>query len=161
MIAVVQRVSRASVVVGASGPLAPCATSGPLVATAGEIGKGLLILLGVEKGDADQDADWLANRIGGLRIFTDEQGKMNLAANEVGGAMLVVSQFTLCGDCRKGRRPGFERAAEPAEATRLYDYFCGRLRQQGYRVETGVFGAMMQVELVNDGPVTFVLDTRA
>ena len=85
---------------------------------------------------------------------------MNLACSDAGGAMLVVSQFTLCGDCRKGRRPGFDRAADPTEAIRLYDYFCGRLRQQGYRVETGVFGAMMDVALVNDGPVTFVLDTE-
>ena len=147
MIAVIQRTSRASVEV-----------EGRIT---GEIGRGLLVLLGVQKGDGDREADFLATKIGGLRIFNDEQGKMNLACHEVGGAMLVVSQFTLCGDCRKGRRPSFDDAAEPTEATRLYGYFCGRLRQQGYRVETGVFGAMMQVELVNDGPVTFVLDTRA
>ena len=145
MIAVVQRVSRASVTV-----------EGTVV---GQIGRGILILLGVAKGDAERDADFLAAKIGGLRIFGDDQGKMNLAASEVGGAMLVVSQFTLCGDCRKGRRPSFEKAAEPTEATRLYDYFCGRLRQQGYRVETGIFGAMMDVELVNDGPVTLVLQS--
>jgi D-tyrosyl-tRNA(Tyr) deacylase len=146
MIAVVQRVSRAAVEIDGR--------------KTGEIGQGLLILLGVLKGDADGDADFLAAKIGGLRIFNDAQGKMNLACNEVGGAMLVVSQFTLCGDCRKGRRPSFVGAAEPAEATRLYNYFCGRLRQQGYRVETGVFGALMAVDLLNDGPVTFVLQTE-
>jgi len=145
MIAVVQRVSRASVTVDGQ--------------ATGAIGTGLLILLGVREGDTDREADTLANKVAGLRIFNDAQGKMNLACSDAGGAMLVVSQFTLCADCRKGRRPSFEHAAEPAEATRLYDYFCGRLRQQGYRVETGVFGAMMDVELVNDGPVTIVLDT--
>ena len=146
MIAVIQRVSRAAVEVDGQ--------------TTGQIDTGLLILLGVKKGDTDKQADWLAAKIGGLRIFRDEHDKMNRSCADVGGAMLVVSQFTLCGDCRKGRRPSFEKAADPAEATRLYGYFCGRLRQQGYRVETGVFGAMMDVELVNDGPVTFVLDTE-
>ncbi len=146
MIAVVQRVSRASVTVQGR--------------VTGEIGSGLLVLLGVKRGDTDQDADFLAAKIGGLRIFADAAGKMNLAASDVGGAMLVVSQFTLCGDCRKGRRPSFEKAAEPVEATRLYEFFCGRLRQQGYRVETGIFGAMMQVELVNDGPVTLVIESE-
>ncbi|MBL7223795.1 MAG: D-tyrosyl-tRNA(Tyr) deacylase [Candidatus Brocadiae bacterium] len=145
MIAVIQRVSRASVTVDGE--------------TAGAIARGLLVLLGVRKGDGDAQADALARKIGGLRIFADDEGKMNRSCAEAGGAMLVVSQFTLCGDCRKGRRPSFEPAAPPAEATRLYERFCGRLREQGYRVETGVFGAMMDVELVNDGPVTFVLDT--
>ena len=145
MIAVVQRVSRASVTVDG--------------AVTGEIGTGLLVLLGVREGDADGDADYLARKIGGLRIFPDENGKMNRSCSDAGGAMLVVSQFTLCGDCRKGRRPSFEHAAEPAEATRLYEYFCGRLRQQDYRVETGGFGAMMDVELVNDGPVTLVIES--
>ncbi len=144
MIAVIQRVSRASVEVDGR--------------ITGKIGRGLLILLGVHKGDGEAEADFLANKIAGLRIFNDERGKMNLSCGEVGGAMLVVSQFTLCGDCRKGRRPSFDRAADPREATRLYNYFCGRLRQLGYRVETGEFGAMMNVELVNDGPVTFVLE---
>ena len=147
MIAVIQRVSRASVEVDGR--------------ITGRIGRGLLILLGVHKGDGEAEADFLANKIGGLRIFNDERGKMNLSCGEVGGAMLVVSQFTLCGDCRKGRRPSFDRAAEPGEATRLYNYFCGRLRQLGYQVETGEFGAMMNVELVNDGPVTFVLEAPA
>jgi len=147
MIAVVQRVSRASVEVQGR--------------VTGQISRGLLVLLGVHKGDTEAAADFLANKIGGLRIFGDAQGKMNLSCADVGGAMLVVSQFTLCGDCRKGRRPSFERAADPAEATRLYNYFCGRLRQLGYQVETGEFGAMMKVELVNDGPVTFVLEAPA
>jgi D-tyrosyl-tRNA(Tyr) deacylase len=146
MIAVIQRVSRASVDV-----------DGERVA---DIARGLLVLLGVKKGDAEAEADFLARKIGGLRVFRDDAGKMNRSCGEVGGAMLVVSQFTLCGDCRKGRRPSFEPAAEPADATRLYEHFCQRLREQGYRVETGVFGAMMHVELVNDGPVTFVLDTE-
>ena len=145
MIAVVQRVSRASVTVEGR--------------ATGQIGRGLLVLLGVKRGDTDHEADFLAGKIGGLRIFADEAGKMNLAASDVGGAMLVVSQFTLCGDCRKGRRPSFVNAAAPPEATRLYSYFCGRLRQQGCRVETGVFGAMMDVELVNDGPVTLIVES--
>jgi D-tyrosyl-tRNA(Tyr) deacylase len=145
MIAVVQRVSRASVEVDGE--------------VTGEIATGLLILLGVKEGDSDREADTLAAKIGSLRIFRDEHDKMNRSCADAGGAMLVVSQFTLCGDCRKGRRPSFDHAADPAEATRLYGYFCGLLRQQGYRVETGVFGAMMDVSLVNDGPVTFVLDT--
>ena len=147
MIAVIQRVSRAAVDI-----------RGQRVA---EIRRGLLVLLGVKEGDADAQADVLARKIGTLRIFADDQGRMNRSCAEVGGAMLVVSQFTLCGDCRKGRRPSFLNAAEPAEATRLYEHFCQRLREQGYRVETGLFGAMMDVELVNDGPVTFVLDTEA
>ena len=147
MIAVIQRVTRAAVDV-----------EGQRV---GEIAQGLLVLLGVKKGDAEAQADYLAGKIGALRIFADERGRMNRSCRDVGGAMLVVSQFTLCGDCRKGRRPGFDAAADPAEATRLYEHFCTRLREQGYRVETGRFGAMMAVELVNDGPVTFVLDTDA
>ncbi len=145
MIAVIQRVSRAAVTVDDE--------------ATGQIGTGLLVLLGVKKGDREDEADALAQKIGGLRIFPDEEGKMNLSCAEAGGAMLVVSQFTLCGDCRKGRRPSFEPAAPPDVATVLYERFCDRLREQGYRVETGEFGAMMDVELVNDGPVTFVLDT--
>jgi D-tyrosyl-tRNA(Tyr) deacylase len=145
MIAVLQRVRRASVTVDDE--------------TTGQIGTGLLVLLGVKKGDGEAEADALARKIGGLRIFADAEGKMNLSCAEAGGTMLVVSQFTLCGDCRKGRRPSFEPAAAPDVATALYEHFCTRLREQGYRVETGVFGAMMDVELVNDGPVTFVLDT--
>jgi len=145
MIAVAQRVSRASVTVEG--------------AVTGAIAKGLLVLVGVKKGDGDSQAELLARKVGGLRIFADDAGKMNLSCADAGGAMLVVSQFTLCGDCRKGRRPSFEPAAPPDEAERLYEYFCDCLRGQGYAVETGVFAAMMDVELVNDGPVTIVLDT--
>ncbi|MFP4058234.1 MAG: D-aminoacyl-tRNA deacylase [Candidatus Brocadiia bacterium] len=147
MIAVIQRVSRASVEVEGR--------------VQGRIGQGLLVLLGVAQGDSEEDADLLASKIGGLRIFGDSEGKMNLDCSEVGGSVLVVSQFTLCGDCRKGRRPSFAAAAEPAEARRLYERFCQRLRDHSYPVQTGVFAAMMNVELVNDGPVTFVLDTRS
>jgi D-tyrosyl-tRNA(Tyr) deacylase len=146
MIAVVQRVSRASVTV-----------EGEVI---GAIDTGLLVLLGVKKGDGETQADLLARKVGGLRIFADDEGKMNLSCADAGGAMLVVSQFTLCGDCRKGRRPSFEPAAPPDEADRLYECFCAALRGQSYRVETGVFAAMMDVELVNDGPVTIVLDTE-
>ncbi len=146
MIAVAQRVSRASVTVDGE--------------ATGAIGNGLLILIGVKKGDAEPQADLLARKVGGLRIFADDAGKMNLSCADAGGSMLVVSQFTLCGDCRKGRRPSFEPAAPPDEANRLYEHFCQALRGQGYAVETGVFAAMMDVELVNDGPVTIVLDTE-
>jgi D-aminoacyl-tRNA deacylase len=142
---VIQRVSRAKVEVGSE--------------IVGRIGKGILLLLGVEKGDGERDADWLAEKIASLRIFEDQAGKMNLSVREAGGAILAVSQFTLAGNCAKGRRPSFDTAAPPAEANRLYDYFVGKLRETGLPVETGVFQAMMQVELVNDGPVTFVLES--
>ena len=146
MRAVLQRVTRASVEV-----------EGALV---GQIGAGWLVLLGVAKGDADEDADRLAEKVIGLRAFEDEQGKMNRSVAEVGGAVLVVSQFTLLGDCRQGRRPSFIEAAEPAEAERLYRRFAGRVAAAGLPVETGVFRADMKVELVNDGPVTLLLDSR-
>ncbi len=126
----------------------------------GEIGKGLVILLGVKKGDTEEDADFLADKAAGFRIFSDENGKMNLSIRDVGGAALVISQFTLCGDWQKGRRPGFDKAAPPEEAKRLYDYFCGQLRKLEVPVETGEFGTMMNVSLVNEGPVTFVMDSR-
>ena len=145
MLAVVQRVSRASVGVGGR--------------IAAEIGVGLLVLIGVRQGDGDADADWLAAKIASLRIFPDGEGKMNRGLEEVGGAMLVVSQFTLLGDCVKGRRPSFTHAAPPEEANRLYERFCSAVREQGVRVETGVFRAMMEVELVNDGPVTLLVDS--
>jgi D-aminoacyl-tRNA deacylase len=145
MRAVVQRVTRASVQV-----------EGEVV---GRIGLGWLVLLGVARGDTDADADRLAEKVVGLRAFADEQGKMNRAVAEVGGAVLVVSQFTLLGDCRKGRRPSFDEAAEPAEAERLYQRFAAAVGAAGVPVATGVFRAMMQVELVNDGPVTIWLDT--
>ena len=146
MRAVIQRVSRASVTV-----------DGKLV---GEIGKGLLVLLGVATGDDEAAADYLADKTGGLRIFEDADGKMNLACAELGGAVLVVSQFTLYGDVRKGKRPSFDRAARPEEAKRLYEYFVSRIRAAGLKCETGTFQAMMDVELVNDGPVTVLLDSE-
>ena len=126
----------------------------------GEIGTGLVILLGVAKGDSEEDADFLADRIAGFRIFNDEHGKMNLSIRDVNGAALVVSQFTLVGDWRKGRRPSFTSAATPEEGERLYEYFCGQLRQLEVPVQTGEFGTMMDVSLINDGPVTFVMDSR-
>jgi D-tyrosyl-tRNA(Tyr) deacylase len=126
--------------------------------TVGRIGRGILLFLGVEKGDKERDADWLAEKIGNLRIFEDEAGKMNLSVKEIEGELLAVSQFTLAGNCAKGRRPSFDSAAPPEEANRLYEYFVERLRGLGFRVETGIFQAMMQVSLVNDGPVTFILD---
>ena len=146
MRAVLQRVSRASVEV-----------DGQVV---GRIGVGWLVLLGVATGDADADADRLADKVVGLRAFDDPAGKMNLAAGDVGGSVLVVSQFTLLGDCRAGRRPSFLDAAEPAEAERLYLRFADRVRRLGLPVETGTFRADMKVELLNDGPVTLLLDSR-
>jgi D-tyrosyl-tRNA(Tyr) deacylase len=145
VLAVVQRVSRATVRVDSR--------------VTGEIGAGLLVLLGVRHGDGEADAGWLAAKIASLRIFPDAEGKMNRGLDEAGGAMLVVSQFTLLGDCVKGRRPSFTHAAPPAEANRLYERFCAAARELGVRVETGVFQAMMEVELVNDGPVTLLVDS--
>lgn len=141
---VIQRVRSASVTV--EGTLA------------GQIGQGILVLLGVEKGDTEAQADWLAEKIAGLRIFSDGDGKMNLAVRDVGGALLVVSQFTLAGNCAKGKRPSFDSAAPPAEGQRLYEYFVGAVRRLGLPVQTGIFQADMQVALVNDGPVTFILE---
>ncbi len=146
MRAVLQRVTRASVEV-----------EGAIV---GRIGPGWLVLLGVARGDADADADWMAEKVAGLRAFEDDQGKMNRSVAEAGGAVLVVSQFTLLGDCRGGRRPSFTDAAPPDEAERLYRRIADRLAAMGLEVATGVFRAMMKVELVNDGPVTLLLDSR-
>lgn len=146
MKAVIQRVTRASVEV-----------EGHIV---GRIGHGLLVLLGVAKGDEERDLLYLIDKLRTLRIFADEQGKMNRALSDAGGAILLVSQFTLLGDTRKGRRPGFDQAAPPDEARTWYEQVAARLRSAGVQVETGVFGAHMQVELLNDGPVTFVLDSR-
>lgn len=126
----------------------------------GEIGQGLVLFVGVTHEDTEQDADWLAEKVTGLRIFEDEEEKMNLSLLDVGGAVLSVSQFTLYGDSRKGRRPNFMEAAKPDQANRLYEYFNAKVRAFGVRVETGIFGAMMDVELVNDGPVTLLLDSK-
>ncbi|NMB00192.1 MAG: D-tyrosyl-tRNA(Tyr) deacylase [Firmicutes bacterium] len=145
MRAVVQRVKEASVTV-----------AGEVV---GEISQGLLVLLGVGEGDTTEDARYLAEKIGKLRVFTDAQGKMNLDIREVGGAVLAVSQFTLYGDCRKGRRPSFSSAAAPDVAQGLYLEFVSTLKEQGLKVETGVFQAHMDVKLVNDGPVTLLVSS--
>lgn len=142
---VLQRVSEASVRV-----------EGKIV---GEIGKGLLLLVGIAPGDGDKELAWMADKVAGLRIFEDEAGRMNLSASEIGGEILSVSQFTLYGDCRKGRRPNFMGAAKPELASVLYDRFNGLLREKGFNVGTGVFGAMMDVSLLNDGPVTLILDS--
>lgn len=145
MRAVVQRVSSASVEVDG--------------AITGQIETGLLILLGVAKGDTERDADWLLDKILGLRIFEDDAGKMNRSVTDVSGALLVVSQFTLYGDTRKGRRPSFDQAAPPAEANALYEYFVAQSRARGMKTETGVFQAMMRVSLVNEGPVTLICES--
>jgi D-tyrosyl-tRNA(Tyr) deacylase len=126
----------------------------------GEIGPGLLVLLGVGKSDNEAAADYLAEKILGLRIFEDGQEKMNLSVLDQAGAMLVVSQFTLFGDVRRGKRPSFDAAARPEEAKRLYEYFVTKIRESGIRCETGQFQAMMDVELVNQGPVTILLDSE-
>lgn len=146
MRAVIQRVSKASVVV-----------DGLIV---GKIGAGWMILLGVARGDTDDDAEKLAAKVVNLRGFEDENSKMNRSVIEAGGSVLVVSQFTLLGDCRGGRRPSFTEAAEPAAAERLYQRFVATLRANGVDTETGTFRAMMKVELVNEGPVTFLLDSK-
>lgn len=145
MRAVVQRVSRAKVTVNDW--------------VAGEIGLGLLVLLGVGHGDTEADAIYLAEKIAGLRIFEDGDGKMNRSVADVGGSVLAVSQFTLYGDVRRGKRPSFDAAALPDPARRLYEFFVERLRAAGLRCETGRFQEMMQVELVNEGPVTILLDS--
>jgi D-tyrosyl-tRNA(Tyr) deacylase len=145
MRAVVQRVSRAKVTVAGE--------------ISGEIGRGLLVLLGVGRNDTEAEADYLADKIVGLRIFEDDGGKMNRSVAEVSGAMLAVSQFTLYGNVRKGKRPSFDDAARPEVARTLYERFVNRIREAGLRCETGRFQEMMDVELVNDGPVTILLDS--
>ncbi|MHB8121578.1 MAG: D-aminoacyl-tRNA deacylase [Desulfuromonadaceae bacterium] len=144
MKAVIQRVTSASVTVEGQ--------------TVGQIGQGIMVLLGVEKGDAEAQADWLVEKICALRMFSDADGKMNLSVQETGGALLIVSQFTLAGNCAKGRRPSFDTAAPPDEGKRLYEYFVAAAVRTGLPVETGIFQADMQVSLVNDGPVTFILE---
>lgn len=146
MRAVVQRVSRAAVRIGGE--------------TVGEIGTGLLVLVGVAQDDAEADAAYVADKIAGLRVFEDADGKMNRAVAEIGGAVLAISQFTLFGDVRRGKRPSFDAAARPEHARELYERFVGQIRAAGLRCETGRFQEMMQVELVNDGPVTILIDSR-
>ena len=146
MIAVIQRCSRGKVTVSEK--------------VVGEIDNGLVILLGVQKGDTEKDADFLVNKISGLRIFSDENDKMNLSIKDVNGSALVISQFPLCGDTKKGRRPSFIKAATPDDGNRLYEYFMSEMKKSGVPIESGEFGAMMDVELVNNGPVTFVLNSK-
>jgi len=146
MRAVVQRVSRAKVTVAGE--------------TVGEIGPGLLVLLGVGQNDSQDDAAYLADKIAGLRIFEDAEGKMNRAVGESGGAVLAVSQFTLYGDVRRGKRPSFDAAARPEQARNLYEYFVERIRAAGLRCESGRFQETMQVELVTEGPATILLDSQ-
>lgn len=128
---------------------------------AGAIGPGLLVLLGIAKADSEKEAEYLVEKVLGVRIFPDRDGKMNRNVREAGGSLLVVSQFTLYGDCRRGRRPSFDLAASPQEASRLYEYFVNAARKSTVPVETGVFQASMQVHLVNDGPVTIICDSPA
>ena len=146
MIALIQRVSRSSVTI-----------EGEKIA---QIGQGMTILLGVLKGDEEKDIDKLVAKIPYLRIFSDEAGKMNRSLLDIGGEALVVSQFTLAGSVKKGRRPSFDSAMEPNQAKKLYERFCRALQAAGVTVKTGRFGAMMKVEIVNDGPVTFIVDSR-
>src|SRR6202041_1145320 len=146
MRAVVQRVSRAQVVIDGE--------------IAGQIGLGLLILLGVGHDDTEVDANYLAEKIAGLRVFEDAEGKMNRSAQDVGGSVLAVSQFTLYGDVRRGKRPSFDAAAPPEKARQLYEFFVEQIRSAGLHCETGHFQEMMKVELVNEGPVTILLDSQ-
>ncbi len=140
----IQRVKRASVTI-----------DGELYS---EIGHGILVLLGVEKGDSEENAEKLADKISKLRIFEDENEKMNLSVQDIKGEILVVSQFTLAGDCKKGTRPSFDKAELPQRANELYEYFTELIKQKNIPTKTGVFGAMMEVELINDGPVTFMIE---
>ena len=142
---ILQRVSQASVTVGGN--------------TVGSIRTGLVILAGMAKSDTESDVDYLSDKVLGLRVFPDSSGKMNLDIVDAGGSLLIVSQFTLYGDCRKGRRPSFDQAAPPERAQALYNYFVDKLRSGPVPVETGVFQAMMEVHLVNQGPVTILMDT--
>jgi D-tyrosyl-tRNA(Tyr) deacylase len=145
MRAVIQRVSEAEVSVDG--------------VVSGSIGRGLLVLLGIDRDDTERDAEYLAHKTAGLRIFSDDQHKMNLSVKDLSGSILVVSQFTLYGDCTKGMRPSYDRAARPEQAKRLYEYFVELLRATGIPVETGVFQAAMRVRLINDGPVTLICES--
>lgn len=147
MKAIIQRVSRAKVQVDEN--------------IVGKIDRGMLIFVGVSKEDTTGDADYLVQKVIGLRMFEDKEGKMNCSSIDVGAEILVVSQFTLYGDCRKGRRPSFDKAADPQKGEELYEYFVDQLRKQNSKVETGQFKAMMDVELVNDGPVTFIIESNS
>jgi len=146
MIAVIQRCSRANVKIGQN--------------IVGQIRNGLVIFLGVTKDDNEEDADFLVRKVSGLRIYNDSDEKMNLSIKDVDGSALVISQFTLCGDMKKGRRPSFIHAAPPKEGQRLYEYFISSLLKEGLPVESGEFGSMMDVELVNEGPATFILNSK-
>lgn len=145
MRAVVQRVDRASVTVDGQ--------------ITGQVERGLLVLLGVAEGDTEKDLHYIVDKVCGLRVFEDAEGKMNLSVQDVGGSLLAVSQFTLCGDCRKGKRPSFDKAAKPDVANAFYEQFVAQCRAKGLPVATGVFRAHMLVELVNNGPVTILLDS--
>jgi D-aminoacyl-tRNA deacylase len=144
--ALLQRVDRASVTVGGN--------------VTGSIGKGLCVFLGVAEGDTQKDIAWLADKVVNLRIFDDESGKMNRSVIDEKGEILIVSQFTLCGDCKRGRRPSWTNAAEPTEANRMYEKFVGEIESRGVVAATGVFQALMKVEICNDGPVTLMIDSR-
>ncbi len=146
MKALLQRVDRASVTVGCN--------------VTGSIGKGLCVFLGVAEGDTQKDIAWLADKVVNLRIFDDESGKMNRSVIDEKGEILIVSQFTLCGDCKRGRRPSWTNAAEPTEANRMYEKFVGEIESRGVVAATGVFQALMKVEICNDGPVTLMIDSR-
>ena len=146
MISVVQRCSQANVNVGGN--------------TIGEIGIGFVVLLGIQKNDSVSDADYIVKKLSTLRIFSDSNEKMNLSIKDIEGSALVISQFTLCGDTRKGRRPSFVNAESPEKGEELYNYFLSRFKKEGIPIQTGEFGAMMEVSLINNGPVTLILNSR-
>jgi D-tyrosyl-tRNA(Tyr) deacylase len=144
MKAIIQRAGKASVTVNSQ--------------VVGEIGKGIVVLLGISSDDTEQNADKMAEKVTNLRIFDDAEGKMNLSCLDIKGDALVISQFTLYGDCRKGRRPSYDKAARPDKAEQLYNYFVNKLKEYSLKIETGVFGAMMSVSIVNEGPVTLIIE---